>query len=169
MSLLTVADVREHFETDLSDAAIQRLLDDAERDIIARFGDHASATEEWLSGGSILFTLRPISSVTSIAERVGDTTTMLASDDYRQIGRWMIERLDTGTNPASLWGDQVTVIYAPEDDTDRRKRVQLDLVKLAIQYDALRSRGAGDLTSSSPDYEDQRSALLARLSTVALR
>jgi hypothetical protein len=51
MTLLTVDQFREHVETSLVDDAIQRLLDDAEAEIIRYAGDLGSITE-LIDGGS---------------------------------------------------------------------------------------------------------------------
>ena len=49
------------------------------------------------------------------------------------------------------------------DDLARRKRVQLDLVKLAIEYRALKREESGHYEAEYPDYETEREKILSRL------
>lgn len=48
-------------------------------------------------------------------------------------------------------------------DYPRRKRVQADLVKLAVSYDAAQSVSVGDVSMTRVVYEQERSKLLMRL------
>lgn len=166
MALLTPAQFREHHETDLGDDALQRLLDDAENEIVRRFGEHVTQTE-WLEPGignaKLLFLTRRVSAVTSVAETVVEETTALAADDYAVESGFLLRRLSDGTNGRTYWGDRVKVVYTPEDDTPRRKRVQVDLVKLAIQYEGLKASSVGNQRLDMGDYETQRRAVLSAL------
>jgi len=169
-SLLTTDELREHFETDLKDAAVQRLIDDAESEIDERIGQLATGTDTFEGDilATALFLSRRAKTITTATEEIrsggGYQTTVLDPTDYklRYEGR-QIERLTSGVNPRSTWGDIVTVVYVPEDDTNRRKRVAVDLVKLAAQYSALDSEKIGDYSAKSAKYEAHRSEILARL------
>jgi hypothetical protein len=57
------------------------------------------------------------------------------------------------------------ITYTPEGDSDRRKRVGIDLVRLALQYNALESEDPGGYSSTSVDYQKERQRLLSTLST----
>ncbi len=92
MALLTLEELKELLQTDLSDSALQFYLDDAGAEIVLRFGH-----------------------------------------------------------------------YPQGDDLARRKRVQLDLVKLAIEYRALKSEQSGHYEAEYPDYESERGKILSRL------
>ena len=164
MALLTKTELKEHVETDLVDDAVNRLLDDAEAEIIRRFGAHVTQVDEPLGGDKYLFPSRPITTVTSIVETVGTTDTTLAADDYKLIhSNRQIERLGDGTNGRLTWGDRVKITYVPSDNQDTRKRVQIDLVKLAIQYDVVRTVESGNYSATFPDYEKERDKILGRL------
>jgi len=169
MSLATIAEVRNHVETDLVDIALQQLIDDAELEIDVRIGEVDEQIDEIENEEpfpSLIFPSRKVSSVTSIIEEIGDDITTLEDDDFRlRQGGAAIERLSTGTNPRSTWGEIITVEYEPIDDTARRKRVIIDLVKLAVNYNALDSERIGDYSATSKKYEDERAALINRLAS----
>jgi hypothetical protein len=165
-ALLTVAQMRGHVETDLADEALQRLIDDADEEIIdfaGEFDEQEDCTRN-AELSTVLFLSRRAGTVSTVVEQVGDDETTLAVDDYRlRNGGTQIERLGTGTNPRTTWGEIVTVTYVPVDRTVRRTRVEIDLVKLAVQYNALTSEGVGDYSSTAKEYEDERARILARL------
>ena len=89
--MLTLDELKALLETDLSDSALQVYLDDAEAEIVLRYGEDA-------------------------------------------------------------------------EDLARRKRVQSDLVKLAIEYRALKREESGNYEAEFPDYEQERAKILSRLS-----
>ena len=165
MALLKVVDFRENMETDLPTDAIQRLLDASEEQIIRKFGPHLTAVTDEMTGLSkFIFPSRPIVTVTTITETVDTVDTVLATDDYKLIhsGR-QIERLADGTNSRKLWGDRVKLVYVPDDQTKIRKGVQVDLVKLAIQYEGINSIDSGNFKATLPEYEKERMNILERL------
>ncbi len=166
MALLTTVQFLEHFDTDLGTDALQRLLDDAEADIVRLFGAHATQVDYRLGDGVNIWLSRPASSITQVVETVGDTETTLAANDYKTLfGGRQLERDPDGTNGRTTWGERVKVTYVPEDDTARRRRVQLDLVKLAIQYEGLDSVRVGNVSSQqiSGNYQQRRSEILSAL------
>jgi len=164
MTLLTKEEFTEHFDTDLSQDAIDRLLNDAESEINRRFGSLTSQIEDHQDEGRYLFLQRPASSITSIVETVGTTDTTLETDDYALYhGNRMIKRLTTGINGRTNWGDRIRVTYVPASDSNQRKRVQLDLVKLAIQYQGLSTQESGNYSANFLDYEKEREKILSRL------
>ncbi len=164
MALLTTTQFLEHFDSDLATAALQRLLDDAEADIIRLYGPHASQVEYLLGGEFCLFLARPATSVTQIVETVGDTDTTLAANDYQLLhGGRTLQRDPDGDNGGTIWGDRVKVTYVPSDDTASRKRVQLDLVKLAIQYEGLDSVRVGNVSADAGNYQQRRAEILSAL------
>lgn len=171
MALLTTAQVREHIETDLKDDALTRLIEDADAQIVEVAGELNTETDTKIDEvlANALFLNRRASSITTVVEEVkqGDGSyysTTLAADDYtlRSEGR-IIERLATGTNPRTTWGDTVTITYVPYDTSMKRERVLIDLVKLAVQYNALDSEKVGDYSASQSKYTAKRQALLKEL------
>ncbi len=163
MALLTLAKVRTHVETGLVDTALQRIMDAAEQDIDQRHGAVASQVDD-LPGGTLnIFTTRPIDSVTSVVETVGDTDTTLASTDYKQRHGTQLERLDTGTTARQTWGDRVLVTYVPTDTTSRRIGAYIKLIKLEIEYSGLDNSKDGDFSSKNLDYATEREKILSGL------
>lgn len=171
--LIRVDELKEHVETDLSDDVIDRLIDDADAEIVKRYGPHVTQidTFENVNAATAIYLSRNASAITSVTEEVRDgegsyTETVLASDDYKlRRNNLSLERLRDGTNPRATWGHVVTIVYVPDDDGTRRIRVEIDLVRLAIEYNALSTEDTGDYRSSSLRYSDERESLLRTLNT----
>ena len=172
-TLISPDDLRLAFETDLGDAALQLVIDSADAEIIARFGEHdatldAPLVEQHDGGGRYIFPHRKVDSVVAVTEFWGgpgaEEETELAADDYRLgHGSSSLLRLSTGTNSRGWWG-RVVLNYVPVTDNARRRRVELDLCKLALQYSALGSERAGDYSQSQlGDYQKERERLLSEL------
>lgn len=169
-ALLTVDQLREHIDTDVTDAGIQRLLDEADFDIVQRYGAHTGTVIEYFTCGPadpLIFTTRKISAITEIVETNrgvnGDEETTLDASDYLNDGSRQLRRVSGGTNSASYWSPRVKVTYTPISDTARRTSVTIDLVRLACRYDAASSTSLGDVSISHVDYALERERILARL------
>jgi hypothetical protein len=144
MILLTINELREHVTTDLSDAALQRILDAAEGEIISRYGPHANPATPLtviLAGERhrLLQVARPLDAahpVTITEENhafLGGTIDTLAADDWRAWhGGRSLERLVTGTHPRYGWGHHVTLTYVPVNDNAQRTLVLMDLAKMDV-------------------------------------
>ncbi len=163
MALMTLPEVRQNIETGLLDTALQRIMNAVEQDIDQEYGAVDSQVDQFDGGLLSLWLSRPILSITSIVERIGNTDITLASDDYETRHESQIDRLTTGTNSRSTWGDKVTVTYVPVDTTARRIAVYLKLIKLDIQYSGLDSERVGDFSSKSMDYPSERLKILSGL------
>ena len=167
MALLTTAELLAHVSSDLATASLQRLLDDSESDIIKFFGPHSASSSQVETligeGRSIVFVTKSVSAVNSIVETIGRTSTTLSADDYEVHSNLTLERLDNGTNARSAWGDRVKVTYTPKSETDQRKRVQIDLCKLAINFEGLSSESSGNYSRSFGDYQLERQRILSNL------
>jgi hypothetical protein len=165
MTLLTLAQVREHVETDLVDDALQRLIDAEDEEILKRCGPPTSQTEILKGGDTHLYLSRLVSTITSIAEQVEDTTTTLAADDYDLWWNQALEREEDGTNPRAVWGERVTVVYLPQDQTSQRIMTLIQLVQLAVRYSGVQqeSVGSGDYSVGNYDYQHERERLLRKL------
>lgn len=165
MALLTVDEVRDHVETSIVDDALERLIDNADQEIIDRLGALASQTEVLEGEGlEFLHLHRRASSITSAVERILETNYTLASTDYLLLNDgYRIQRLQ-GTNfPAVLWNGKVTIVYVPADETVARKKLLVDLVRLDCVYDATKSKGIGDVSVTAVDHAAERVALFAQL------
>lgn len=171
MALLTTDEVRQHVEADLSDEALGRLIDDCEAEIERRFGPLSTeiAVYEEPGRANNLILERPADSITKVTETIvssdgSEEETELETDDYKLIweGRFL-KRLPGGTNGRRWWGDRVEVEYAPEDESARRKRVLIDLVKLEVRYTASEDERLPDYSARSADYKKERERLLAAL------
>ena len=176
--LLVADEIREHVETDLGDDALNRIIDAQEAEIIDRLGPLLSQTytfnaelynqpvdgvENISSGDRLMFLPRRATSITSIVERYGETDYALASDDYHLANNGVtVERLSLGTNGSSQWRGQVTVVFVPADETARRTQLLIDLVKLAVEFEGVKSQKAGSVQKAyHDDYQAQRMALFA--------
>jgi len=164
-ALLTLAQIREHVETDLSNDALQRLIDSEDAEIVQRYGALSTQTETLRGGSERLFLSRLVSSITSISEEVGETTTTLAADDYEIWWNQELDRQADGTHGRSTWGERVTVVYVPQTMTAQRTAVLTQLVQLAVRYNGVEqeSVGSGDYSATSADYQRERERLLRKL------
>lgn len=171
MSLLTLAQVREHVESDLGDDAMQRVIDGADAEIIRRLGVLATHTHVTEGGEQLLHLPRKASSISSVTERYAVsggsyTNVSLSADDYTLYsdGR-RAERLNNGTNPADLWQGTVTVVFVPADaGSAERSMLLVNLVKLELAYTGRLSEGIGDVrVQSAADHSAAKAALFAAL------
>ncbi len=164
---MTAAEIRLHIETDLEDVPLGRLVAAAEEELEAGFGAKAVAVDVLEGvGRRYLFTSRPVSSVTSIVEREADVDTTLVATDYRKLANnRQLERLSTGTNARSSWAEGVTVTYVP-DDQSRWESAEIELVRLAVEFNAKKSESVGDYSATSADYWSERARIIGSLSGV---
>lgn len=163
--------IHEHIETDLGDDAIDRLIDDAVAAIDERVGTTAEQTVTLRGGDRYIFLPQPITDaadISEIVERHGASEFTLDTDDWRWIGGRQVERLGSNDSP-TWWGwvsgfaCDIVVTYTPRADGDRRDRVTIDLVRLALQHNALGSERAGDYSSSSVEYQRERERIISEL------
>ena len=175
MSLLTPAEVQAFgVGLALASSDLQTLIDREEAELVRRYGAHASAapfTETARGSGRNLYLKRPIASVSSVTEYLflGDTApSVLTVSDYFVWGeQGRLERIMT----ANQWGQIAVVVYTPIDDTDVRKSVLLELVRIGSEQSA--SSGGGSVsglsfsisgdTSAAGGWDTQRAAQYARL------
>lgn len=179
MALLTVAELRELVESDLSDTGLGILLDAADYEIIARLGVLASQTDVLPGGGNLLHLGRRAASVTSAVERamvdgVGLQDTTLVAGDYELLANgYQVQRKTTGTNSSWAWQGQVTIVTVPYDqtgETARRKALLVDLVKLANRYEGVGEQSVGDVrVRHMADQQAERDRLFSALATTGRR
>lgn len=173
-ALITVTDLLNHVETDIGVEALQRVLDAADADIVAKYGAHTgSRTETYYPGladeriytKQVVDTGQAVTIVETNTTTYGASTTTLAASDYT-INRKEIKRQSGGTNSSSYWAPLVTITYTPVSDAARRIMLTVDLVKLALKYEAIQSATMGDSSITFAQYEMERSRLLNRLKTL---
>lgn len=160
----TVAEVRARVSTDITDAALQALIDSEWQAVERAAGKEASRTRTFAALGAREIVLdAPAQSVTSVSEQAKGPESdpvALAAGDYRlRAGRYL-DRLDSGPNPASWWGARVEVAYVPEVDANVRKRVTIDLVQLRVDFGAYDTESTEGWKGSRKDYRARRRAIL---------
>lgn len=180
MSLLAPADVQAlGIGLDLSDAALQSVIDAEEAEIVRRFGpNYPGPQTETVRGRRVpsLYLKRAILSVTSVVEYLflGDTnpTTLTAQDYFVWPDEGRLERISTGTYGAFHWGERAIVVYVPADDTSLRKSVLTELIRVSTEQAGSSGGGesvaglgfsVGKSVSGGSTFDTQRSAAYARL------
>lgn len=159
---VTPAIVNLHVETDLADAELQRLIDDAESEIDLRFGSDASITDFHLLSPKRkrIYLERRANTLTSVeeGEEIDELETLVENTDHILTGNgWVVERLGAD------FQSRVKIVYAPITDSGRRDRVVIDLVRLAIQYSALSQSRDGDHAETQRTYQKEREGILVVL------
>lgn len=163
------------YETDLTDAELQLVIDEANAEVIRRYGPHSDAanpiTETIVveEPAQHVYPSRPVSTVSSVTEYTGssvgtETTTILAADDYRLLyGGRALRRLSSGANARAHWGHRVDLKYVPENDGNQRQEVILKLSMLSLQYRGVQQEKAGDYSASYTDYRRECESILGGL------
>jgi hypothetical protein len=176
--MVTPAILIEHGITGFGSAALQRLIDDAEAEIVARYGSRTPVIEEYVFdvAQNRIWTKRQISSITSVEHGLAftvDAFTALVQDAVDGfmivMNRWAI---------AKLGGDFsrcVRVTYVPVSDDARRDRVIIDLINLSVRSNSanslVSSKSVGDLSidyesnsgGSTGDYNQEREKIMSAL------
>lgn len=164
---LTEAHVRARVETDLDSVTVQRILNSASAAVDRAAGAESQQTVNFDALGALYLPLpRRSTSIDEIRERATVKTedaTTLSADDWRKIGDYKIQRLNSGTNPANYWGAQVEVDYTPEADANIRERVILDICQMDIEFKAAELSEQGSSKEEQKDYRKRRRALLAQV------
>ena len=164
MGLLTVAQLREHVETSLPDAALDRVLASCEQSIaiwagpleLDEAGVIADATEKlWAPGRTLLRLHQAPSAITSVTDVVNGTESLLGPSAYRLVEGRYLRRL------GGTWGEWTTVVYTPTDDSATRRTVLVQLCQLELNVQpGMASQGAGGWSESYRTYLRQRDELL---------
>jgi hypothetical protein len=174
MSLITPADVNAlNAGGGLDDADLQTIIDREEAELVRRFGANYSASPITVTrpgGAKSIYLNRAIGAITSIAEYsyLGDTapTTLTSADYFIWSDQGRIERL------SCHWGAYAVVVYTPVDDTELRKQVLIELVRVnANQTLAGKVSGLGytiEATQSAASYKATREAQYGRLAFIGV-
>lgn len=175
-SLITPTQLRAHMSTDLTDAALQTIIDAEEAALNDYFGSLGTQIEEFddATPGDLIFPARTISTITSIVEKFPDTflggyqSTTLDTTDYEIVpGNKSIRRLGTGTHPLTSWGRRVVLTYTPSQETAKRVLVLINLCKLNAVYNGLKSEmvGGGEYSMTKEEYDAERFKIMNGLAS----
>lgn len=164
-----IDEIRTVVSSDLSTVELLQVVSREEQELVRRVGAHSGSVSETHPGKTkSIYLTRPIASVSSVSEYVylGDTApqTLVLNTDYvlwEDQGR--IERL------YGCFGPKVVVAFTPDDDTDLRKQVLIELVRIALNQSAYKSEsveGVEDKYSyvAAQDWQAARDQQYARLS-----
>ena len=178
MAILTVAELRTHVETGLSDAALQRILDAETAEIARHAPGVGTHTNTYRGGAASIMLHAPAATIVSVVETNGLDSTTLSTDDYYILngGRTLQRRGDGSHAPISallgsrvgpVWGEFVIVSYttaAAGAASAQQALVLVNLCKLAIRYPGLQNEAvSGDYSETALNYQRERAALLASL------
>jgi len=170
--------VKLRTETDLPDSELQLMIDEANQDVITRFGPHADPANPitiWLEGWReklVLWRAIDITQPYTITEYMdwgsaGETVYVLQPADFKLWAPYniVIQRWYGGDSarPRRIWGERVQIVYVPVNDGDQREEVIVKLVVLGIQYDAFKSQTVGDISGETTDYHEERRQLMNTL------
>lgn len=155
---MSPVELRQHIETDLSDQALQQILDGETAEIVRRFGAPDTQADVVRGGTAEIVLTRPVQSIVSVTETLGGKDTVLDSDDYERRGQ-VLTRVYTG----GRWRPHVTVVYVPEDTSAQRDMALVQLARLAIEHNGLAEEWSGDYRSKSVDYVRERERILRGL------
>lgn len=173
MSLLTPAEIQAMgIGLALTTAELQAVIDREEAELVRLFGanyDGMAVSEDAVGGGPSLYLKRRIGTVSSIAEYfyLGDTATALTATDYYI---WASEGRITRLPERTAWGRLVTVTYVPQDDSDLRRMVLIELIRITTEQSAsggsvggLSFSMSGSSDTTGAGWKAQRQAQYARL------
>ena len=161
-TLLTLAEVREHVETGLSDDALDRLISAADAEIISYAGAHDDGEEivgRINTNGVRGFMPRVAASVSQVEDRTGDSTWVVRSTDTYELthGGRIIESLK------SRFHHEIRATFLPVSTEGQRRLALIQLVKLDTQFNALSSENDATYATASVNYASERSRILSRL------
>lgn len=166
MPILTPTAARTRLDTHLSDADLTTLIAEIEAEVAQVSGVptyDADVTELALPEGSNLYLRAPIESLTSVQEWTTLTASALTLTENTDFAVWpsqgRIERI------GGSWGVKAQVVYRPVDDTEKRKGVVVDLMRLILTTTALSSEQVGrEYSYQRPDnWELERRRIVRRL------
>lgn len=169
MSTLTTTELELQVDTDLTDSALQQIIDAVERDITQYIGPESSFVIEYDPEFLVLLRL-PVqaSSIDSAVEYTdgasAPTKTTLSADDYElSVDGLDLRRLSDGTNARSQWSWHVVVTFLPMADVARRKQVAVQLARLEIVHTGYAQENTGDWSATSQALRKERNRILSRL------
>ena len=171
--LLTVAEVKEHVTTGLSDTALGRLIDSGDAYIRRMVGSHDPATtmvyEDDIGPGSRSIWLpRPAVSIATLEYRrlldsawtVRDAKTYYLSDEGRSV---TVIRRGWDWGRYDQFQARVRVTYTPVSENAERTQALIDLVRLETQDTGLKSERDDTFSYEAKDKTKARREIIAPL------
>ena len=172
MTLLTVEDLEEHVETDLPEDAIARLIEATTKDITDRYGANTDveATVDVRGGNRRLYIpYPPAERIIEIKEyrpgynQLPRDAKVVDPNVYQMISEGSVMRV------GHSFAERVIIRYMPINDMGQRRHMAIDLVRLAIVYEAEKISGVGEggfgINTEHVDYQKERNAILGRMMT----
>lgn len=167
-TLMTVAQLREHFPTALDDVALQRLLDAAEQDIMqwcgaltVGSGDTWEPTieDDYHSVGMSVLQLHNVPLSIDTVEHIdsaGNITELLEGEDMDWVLDGHLLRRKGG-----LWGAHTRVTYTPATRVAQYRSALVLLVQLQLNVQpGQKFTGAATWQETYVDYEQERQRIL---------
>lgn len=160
-TLLNPAQIREHYNTDASDDAIQRFLDAEDAAILRLLGSPVEQTDYFFYPQGPIVLTRPAISISSITE----DDELLSSDLYElRDGYRVLYRLGgMFDDNYLLWGDRTTVVYVPYNDTAERVRALQYLVGIGLAQNGYQVERNTEILHEPKDYQAERVKTLRSL------
>ena len=157
-TLLTTAAMRGHVETELTDEALELIIDAADAIIQSHYGAHSGERTVIRNGDTIRVWL-PLPAQTVHAVREFYYT----PSDASVVSVWQpsescVMRVDGG-----YFAPWVEVRYTPVDNTAQRRLALVDLAKVMVGYDALVSFDEGETEEHSVVYDRERRHIINQL------
>ncbi|MCA0354713.1 MAG: hypothetical protein LCH85_22190 [Chloroflexi bacterium] len=160
MPLVSVAEVRQKIATPLDDSDLATIIDAEEADLIERCGDHPDGsteiTEVARSTSASLWLRHPVVSISSVQERrAGEANSAVTANGYElDAATGKLERI------GGSWLGIITISYVPRDQRSRRKRILIELIRLAVEQTAMKSESiAGEYSYTADDWDAKRAGL----------
>lgn len=161
MPLVTPAEFREHFETDLTTAALQRVLDGVEAEVLNHVGTGQATVSNLRGTTRSIFVSQPVDSITSIIEiDAWGNEREVSSSDYQVAdnGFQIIRRGDR-----VYWDRQIIVSYVPKAPDARVKLAIIQIAKMEIQFNGTSQETAGGYVMTIGDIESRKARIIERL------
>lgn len=164
-TLITLAEVRENVPADLSDAALERLIDTADADIVQYSGTHDGARSRYYNLGlPAMGLIMPVGgTVTAVRHSTdrGKTWTDLQASDYLLNGVHL-------NRTTGYWDGQLLVRYTEPPRTAERIGALISLVRLYARESGVASENIGGYTYTNYNLAKERNNILRRLSPLYL-
>jgi hypothetical protein len=155
--LVSVEELREHVESDKSDAALTTVLEGVEAEIIERFGAHDVATERRHITAPYVDELI-LQHIPLAVESVTSDGEALTVEEHYSHASGVLTRV------GGYWGERVIITYTPTTEaTQRRKLAIIKLAQLELAYSGYKSQSTPDASESPLDYDAERSKIIRSL------
>ena len=167
--LLTTAQVKEHLSTELSDAALERLIDASDAYIRRQVGPHDPET-------TMVYTKEPPSYLVSLPRPAVSVASVsldgwyspdytIPSDYYRLEGEGRLLRVYDSYYVYTFSDnyERMTITFTPVSENDQRVNALIELVRMEIQDTGLKSERDDTYTYTQRDKAMARKEIIAPL------